>query len=64
MEPTTPMIDFGGITLPFAVNDLLSAGVGLLTIVGPFVLLALAFPLVTRLVRAIKGSFGNSGRSN
>jgi len=50
-------IDFSGVTLPFAVGDLLSAGVGLLTIVGPFVLLALAFPLVTKLIGAVKGSF-------
>ncbi|MDP4086032.1 MAG: hypothetical protein Q8934_15620 [Bacillota bacterium] len=37
------MIDFKGISLPFSVTDLLDTGVGLLKIVGPFILLALCF---------------------
>lgn len=50
-------IDFTGVTLPFSVNDLLASGTGLLQIVGPFVLLAIAFPLVTKFFGIIKGAF-------
>lgn len=63
MEPT-PLIDFAGVTLPFTVNDLLTSGTGLLKIVGPFVLLAIAFPLVTKFFGIIKGAFGRSGRNS
>ncbi|MDP4086019.1 MAG: hypothetical protein Q8934_15555 [Bacillota bacterium] len=50
-------IDFTGVTLPFSAADLLKSGVGLLTVVGPFVLLAIAFPMLTKLVGAIKSAF-------
>jgi hypothetical protein len=56
-------IDFSGISLPFAATDLLSSGVGLLGVVGGFVLLALAFPMVMKLIAVIKRSFGQSGRA-
>lgn len=52
-------IDFTGITLPFSASDLLSSGVGLLGVVGGFILLAMAFPLVGKLIAIIKRSFGN-----
>lgn len=39
----------GGTDIPFSPNDLLKSGMGLLWVVGPFVLLALAFLLVPKL---------------
>jgi hypothetical protein len=56
-------IDFSGISLPFAATDLLSSGVGLLGVVGGFVLLALAFPMVRKLIAVIKSSFGQNSRA-
>lgn len=57
----TPLVDFSGITLPFTANDLLSAGVGLLGVVGAFVLLALAFKVVPKLITLVVGAFRSSG---
>jgi len=53
-------INFSGITLPFTAQDLLTAGVGLLGVVGAFVLLALAFRVVPKLISLIMGSFKGS----
>lgn len=36
-------IDFSGVTLPFSVGDMLAVAMDLVTLVGPFVLLGLAF---------------------
>jgi len=55
-------IDFTGVTLPFSVNDLLSSGVGLLGIVGAFVLLGLAFAVVPKLVGLIVNAFKGSAK--
>lgn len=58
------MVDFSGITLPFTANDLLTAGVGLLGVVGAFVLLALAFRVVPKLINLVVGAFrGGSSRA-
>lgn len=59
----TAAIDFSGVTLPFNVKDLLSSGTGLLGIVGAFVLLGLAFPLVGKLIQIIRRSFGQGGKA-
>lgn len=56
-------IDFSGVDLPFNATDLLTSGVGLLGVVGGFVLLAMAFPLVGKLIGVIKRSFGNSTKA-
>lgn len=53
-------IDFTGISIPFNAGDLLSSGVGLLGVVGGFVLLALAFPMVGKLIGVIKRSFSSN----
>lgn len=48
-------IDFSGITLPFTAGQLLTAATELLGVVGPFVLLGLAFviaPYIISLIRA------------
>lgn len=50
------MLDFTGIKLPFSANDLLDSGVGLLAVVGAFVLLALAFTVVPKLIEIIRDS--------
>lgn len=51
------MIDFTGINLPFSPGELLSSGVGLLSVVGGFVLLALAFHVVPKLITMIATAF-------
>lgn len=50
-------IDFSGVTLPFSVADLIGSGNALLGLVGTFVLLALAFVFVPKLITLIKQSF-------
>ena len=54
-------IDFAGITLPFTASDLLTAGVGLLGVVGAFVLLAMSFRVVPRLIGLVLGAFRGAG---
>lgn len=54
-------LDFAGVTLPFTPNDLLTAGVALLGVVGGFVLLALAFKVVPKLISLVVGAFRTSG---
>lgn len=56
-------MDFTGIKLPFTSSDLLTAGVGLLGVVGGFVLLALAFKVVPKLISMIMGAFRGSSRA-
>ncbi len=56
-------INFSGITLPFTAQDLLTAGVGLLGVVGAFVLLALAFKVVPRLISLIMGAFRSGSKA-
>ena len=50
-------IDFTGVTLPFSVTDLVGSGNALLGLVGSFVLLALAFIFVPKLITLIRQSF-------
>lgn len=48
------MTDLSGIKLPFGISDLVGSGSGLLGLVGPFILLGLAFvfvPMIIYLVR-------------
>lgn len=56
-------INFGAVKLPFTSADLLTAGVGLLGVVGGFVLLALAFKVVPKLISLIVGSFRGSSKA-
>lgn len=53
-------IDFSGITLPFTANEMLTAGVGLLGVVGGIVLLAIAFRVVPKLIGLIFSAFRSS----
>lgn len=54
-------LDLAGITLPFSAGDLLTAGVSLLSVVGAFVLLGLAFRVVPKLISLIVGAFTAGG---
>lgn len=53
-------LDFAGIVLPFTAGDMLSAGVALVKVVGPIVLLALAFVVAPKVIKLIKGALGSS----
>jgi hypothetical protein len=57
---STMSIDFTGVSLPFTAADILTSGMGLLGVVGGIVLLAIAFPLVMKLIAVIKGALGRS----
>ncbi|WP_018931342.1 hypothetical protein [Gracilibacillus lacisalsi] len=50
-------IDWTGLTLPFDVGDLIASGNGLLGMIGTFVLLALAFVFVPKVITLIRQSF-------
>ena len=50
-------VDFSGVTLPFSPVDLITSGNGLLGLVGGFVLLALAFVFVPKVITLIRQSF-------
>lgn len=51
-------INFEGIKLPFSANELLTSGVGLLGVVGAFILLGLAFLMARKLFSLIFSAFG------
>ena len=55
--------DFSGITLPFSANDLLSGGVSLLGVVGGFVILALAFVIVPKLIGLVTGAMRSRSKA-
>lgn len=57
-------VDFSKVTLPFGPTDLLIGAVGLLGVVGGFVLLGMAIPFVQRLVTMIVSSIrsGSGGK--
>jgi len=54
-------LDLTGISLPFNAGDLLTSGVQLLTVVGPFVLLGLAFVFAPKIIHFIKHSAFSHG---
>ncbi|WP_198671292.1 hypothetical protein [Paraliobacillus sp. X-1268] len=56
-------VDFTGVTLPFSVTDLVSSGNALLGLVGGFVLLAMAFVFVPKLIGLIRNSFAAGRKS-
>lgn len=56
-------IDFTGVTLPFDAADLLSSAMGLLGVVGPFVLLGLAIVFTPKIIAVIRNAAGTRGRS-
>lgn len=54
-------VDFSGVTLPFGAADLLTAGVDLLGVVGPFVLLGMGFTIVGALISLVYSAFRKRG---
>lgn len=62
--PGKPLVDFEEVSLPFSVKDLLLSGNGLLWIIGPFILLALAFLLVPKLRNLILGAFRKDSKAS
>lgn len=56
-------IDFSGVTMPFDVADLLQSAMGLIGLVGPFILLGIAIMFAPRIVNFIKGTIGKGGRA-
>ncbi len=50
-------IDWTGLSLPFDVTDLITSGNGLLGLIAGFVLLALAFVFVPKVITLIRQSF-------
>ncbi|WP_208592325.1 hypothetical protein [Gracilibacillus suaedae] len=50
-------IDWSGLSLPFDVGDLIASGNGLLGMIGGFVLVALAFIFVPKVITLIRQSF-------
>jgi hypothetical protein len=63
MTPPDNSIDFGGITLPFSVSDLVTSGNSLLGLVGAFVLLGLAFAFAPKIIQLIRQAFGKGGKA-
>lgn len=58
---TPPLVNLSGITLPFTVTDMVTAGMSLLGLVAGFVLLSLAFRFVPKFVTLILSSFRSNG---
>lgn len=56
-------IDFSGILLPFSAGDLLTSAVELLGVVGPFVLLGLAFVVAPYIITLIKNAAKKNSKS-
>lgn len=54
---------FEGVSLPFDVGELIAAATDLLGLIGPFVLLAISFVVVPKIVRIIKGALGSGGKN-
>lgn len=57
--PKPPLIDTSKMKLDFGVTDLIKSGNGLLGLVGGFVLLALSFVFVPKIIATIRKSFIN-----
>jgi len=55
-------IDFSGVTMPFTVTDLLDSSMGLIGLVGTFVLLGIAIAFAPRVINFIKSAVGQGGR--
>lgn len=58
----TAAIDFSGVSLPFDVADLLDSAMGLIGVLGPFVLLGLAIVFTPKLISIIRRAAATRGR--
>ena len=57
------MIDFGGISLPFNVGDLLSSAMGLFGVVGSFALLVLSIAFAPKIIFLVKDAVRMGNRA-
>lgn len=55
-------VDFTGVTLPFTSTDLLTSAMGLVGLLGTFILLGIVIGFAPRLIAVIKGAVGQGGR--
>jgi hypothetical protein len=55
-------IDFTGVTLPFDASDLLTSSMGLVGVVGGFVLLGLAVVFVPKIISVIRSAAATKGK--
>lgn len=63
MGGSTPLVNLSGITLPFTVADMVTAGMSLLGLVAGFVLLSLAFRFVPKFITLILGAFKGGSKA-
>lgn len=56
-------VDFTGVSLPFDAADLLSSAMGLLGVVGPFVLLGLAIVFTPKIIGVIRNAANTRSRN-
>lgn len=56
LEEVLKMIDFSGVSLSFGVGELFTGVMGLLGIVGPFVLIGLAVMFAPKIIELVKGA--------
>lgn len=57
------MVDFSGVSLPFSAGDLLSSAMGLLGVLGPFVLLGLAVVFTPKIISVIRSAAATRGKN-
>lgn len=57
------MVDFSGVSLPFSASDLLSSAMGLLGVLGPFVLLGLALAFTPKIISVIRSAAATRGKN-
>lgn len=57
------MVDFSGVSLPFSAGDLLSSSMGLLGVLGPFVLLGLALLFTPKIISVIRSAAATRGKN-
>lgn len=57
------MVDFSGVSLPFDAGDLLSSAMGLLGVLGPFVLLGLALAFTPKIISVIRSAASTRGKN-
>ncbi|WP_458414535.1 hypothetical protein ACNQFZ_06620 [Schinkia sp. CFF1] len=63
MLGSSAAIDFSGVTLPFNATDLLQSAMGLVGLVGTFVLLGVAIAFAPRIVSFIKGAITSRSKA-
>lgn len=55
ITPPVPILDIGSIDLPFSASGMLDSAMGLILLISPFILLALAIHFAPRMIQFLKG---------